>query len=149
MDFVIQKSVELGVNEITPVFTERCNVKFDEKREKKKLCHWHKTIISACEQSGRAYLPKLNKPLMLSQLRPSNALSIYLEPTAEHSVANLNITRDLNLIIGPEGGFSVKDSNHLRHVGFTGIKLGPRILRTETAGLSIISILQNHAGDLN
>ena len=148
MDFIIQKAIELGVSEITPVLTERSNVKLDEKRLQKKHLHWKKTVISACEQSGRAVIPKLNAAIPLDQIKKSDCPSIYLEPKATKSFSYLQLANRVNLIIGPEGGFSDDDLNHLNRGGFKGVKIGPRILRTETAGLSAISILQNHFGDL-
>ncbi len=148
MDLIIQKAVELGVAEITPLFTERCNVKLDGKRLDKKLQHWHHTIISACEQSGRALLPELHQPISINKLAKHKITSIYLEPTAKSRFGDLAIEQSIRLFIGPEGGFSDKDLAHLELLGCTGIKIGPRILRTETAGLSAISILQNLQGDL-
>jgi 16S rRNA (uracil1498-N3)-methyltransferase len=148
MDLIIQKAVELGVSEITPLFTERCNVKLDGKRLDKKLQHWHNTTISACEQSGRALIPKLHQPISINKLTRHKITSIYLEPTAKSGFGDLAFEQSLRLFIGPEGGFSDKDLAHLELLGCAGIKIGPRILRTETAGLSAISILQNLQGDL-
>ena len=148
MDLIIQKTVELGVAEITPLFTERCNVKLDGKRLEKKLQHWNKTIISACEQSGRATIPMLHQPVSINKLVKNQTISVYLQPTATNSFKELHIQQSVQLMIGPEGGFSDKDLNHLNSIGCDGIKIGPRILRTETAGLSAISILQSYFGDL-
>ena len=149
MDFIIQKAVELGVTEFTPVFTQRSNIKLDEKRLEKKSLHWNKTIISACEQSGRAVIPKLNATILLNQIKESDCPSIYLEPEATKCFSSLQPADQIYLVIGPEGGFSDDDLIHLNRIGFNGIRIGPRILRTETAGLSAISILQSHFGDLN
>jgi len=148
MDLIIQKAIELGVSEITPLFTERCNVKLDGKRLDKKLQHWNKTIISACEQSGRAIIPKLNSPISIEKLQRKNIDSIYLEPTAEKRLADLSIKQSVRLLIGPEGGFSEKDLTYLASINCIGIKIGSRILRTETAGLAAVSILQACFGDL-
>jgi len=148
MDLIIQKAVELGVTEITPLFTERCNVKLDEKRLDKKLQHWNKTIISACEQSGRAVIPKLNTPVSIDKLSAENIHTIYLEPTAEKNLPELTIKHSVRLLIGPEGGFSEKDLAYLGSINCIGAKIGSRILRTETAGLAAISILQVCFGDL-
>jgi len=149
MDLIIQKAVELGVIEITPLFTERCNVKLDKKRLDKKIIHWQKTIISACEQSGRSIIPQLNQPVSIEQLKLSkNTNTVLLEPTANDTFSSITINDSVNLLIGPEGGFSDKDLAQARDLNIRGIKLGPRILRTETAGLSVIAILQNRYGDL-
>jgi len=148
MEFIIQKAVELGVTEITPVFTQRSNVRLDEKRLEKKRLHWNKTIISACEQSGRAIIPKLNMAVPLNQIKKLDFASIYLEPEATKCFSSLEPAGQVNIVIGPEGGFSDDDLSHLNRIGFDGVRIGPRILRTETAGLSAVSILQSHFGDL-
>ncbi|PCI71129.1 MAG: 16S rRNA (uracil(1498)-N(3))-methyltransferase [Gammaproteobacteria bacterium] len=148
MDFIFQKAVELGVTEITPVFTERCNVKLDNKRLDKKMQHWNKTLISACEQSGRAIIPKLNLPLGINEMQLSEIDSVYLEPTSNKKFTDSSDSQSIRLLIGPEGGLSEKDIKQLDLKGFIGIRVGPRILRTETAGLVAISILQNLKGDL-
>ncbi|PHS17588.1 MAG: 16S rRNA (uracil(1498)-N(3))-methyltransferase [Kangiella sp.] len=148
MDFVFQKAVELGVTEITPVSTERSNVKLDEKRLEKKMSHWNKTIISACEQSGRAVIPKLNLLINIEEVQNSEIQSIYLEPNSKRCFTHISDGSSIRLLIGPEGGLSEKDIKQLELKEFVGIKMGPRILRTETAGLSAISILQNLKGDL-
>ena len=147
MDLIIQKAVELGVKEITPLFTERCNVKLDGKRLDKKLHHWRKTIVSACEQSGRAIIPKLHYPMAINQLAEDKTISIYLEPTASLNFKELEVKESARFLVGPEGGFSDKDLAHLKLIKCLGVKIGPRILRTETAGLSAISILQSRFGD--
>lgn len=150
MDFIIQKAVELGVHEITPLFTERCNVKLDAKRLAKKMQHWQKVIISACEQSGRAKLPVLNQPINIENLQLSNtATSIMLEPTASECISSLPINLSVNLLIGPEGGFSERDLSSANQLNIQSVRMGPRILRTETAGLSALAILQSRLGDLS
>ncbi len=148
MDFIFQKAVELGVTEITPILTERCNVKLDKKRLDKKMQHWNKTLVSACEQSGRAIIPKLYLPIGVNELQTSEVDSLYLEPTSNKKLINSPSSLSIRLLIGPEGGLSEKDIKQLKLKGFIGIKMGPRILRTETAGLVAISILQNLKGDL-
>lgn len=148
MDLIIQKAVELGVSEITPLFTERCNVKLDQKRLEKKMIHWKKIIVSACEQSGRAIVPKLNQAVTIAEMKASEQLTIYLEPKADTSVSSLKVSHSINLLIGPEGGFSEKDLAQAEKLNIHGVKMGPRILRTETAGLAAIAILQNRFGDL-
>ncbi len=149
MDLLIQKCVELGVSSITPVFSERSNVKLEPKRLEKKLLHWQAVAISACEQSGRTLVPKVNSAIELKALNQLEETTvIYLEPSAEQSFAGLTQTNAIALFIGPEGGFSDQDLKHLIKLGAIGVSLGPRILRTETAGLATIAILQSHFGDL-
>ena len=149
MDFIVQKSVELGVAEITPIITQRSNVKLDQKRMNKKLEHWQKVAISACEQSGRATIPAINPVVQIGELPALVAENaIYLEPKASVKISQLELDGSLSLFIGPEGGFSDQDLSQLEQLGTKGISLGPRILRTETAGLSAIAIVQSHFGDL-
>ncbi|MFT6733302.1 MAG: 16S rRNA (uracil1498-N3)-methyltransferase [Polaribacter sp.] len=148
MDFIIKKAIELGVNKITPIFTERCNVKLDGKRLDKKLSHWNKTVISACEQSGRAIIPKINNPEQLIETLFDSKVTVYLEPTAIIKISEQPYSEVINIVIGPEGGFSEKDIKQLKNKGVNGVKMGPRVLRTETAGLAAISILQTLHGDM-
>lgn len=148
MDLIIQKAIELGVAEITPLFTERCNVKLDGKRLDKKLLHWNKTAISACEQSGRAIIPKINQPMSIVEIQKENTTTLYLEPTSKTNFRDITFNQSVRLIIGPEGGFSEKDLSQLDLIECKNVKVGPRILRTETAGLSAISILQSLYGDI-
>ncbi len=151
MDFTIQKAVELGVTEIVPLFSERCGVKLDKERSDKRTRHWQSTIISACEQSGRNRLPLLHAPLPLEQWLGTLKASckLVLDPCASHSLAQLpKPEKSAALLIGPEGGLSDSEISHAIKSGFTGIRLGPRILRTETAGLVVISSIQQLWGDL-
>lgn len=159
MDLIIQKSVELGVTEITPVFTERCNVKLDPKRLIKKLDHWKKIAISACEQSGRAIIPTINSAIQIEQLQIEEKpienqpalelMTFYLHPTSEKSFSDYPIeNKRVALLVGPEGGFSDRDLQQAHKKNICGVSMGPRILRTETAGLSAIAILQSQFGDL-
>ncbi len=156
MEFTIQKAVELGVSEITPLFTERCGVKLSGDRLNKKWQQWRKIVISACEQSGRNTLPIVNKPLALHEWlqQSSDELKINLHPRATATIktlvpANLSPTNTgIRLIIGPEGGLSDAEIEQTVEQGFSEIALGPRILRTETAGLTVISALQLQFGDL-
>ena len=153
MDLIIQKSVELGVTQITPIFAERCNVKLDEKRLNKKQTHWQAVALSACEQSGRSFVPKINPAInikLIKQLLEINleTISFYLEPTASKHLHCYDSLKDVSLFIGPEGGLSGNDIQTLESAKVNGVKLGPRILRTETAGLACIAILQSHFGDI-
>jgi len=151
MDFAIQKAVELGVAEITPLFTEYCVVNLDEKRMQKKLNHWQGVIISACEQSGRSVLTKLNTPVNLSQWsQSSNDFSVIFDPVATKTLKDITPQGNkLNLIIGPEGGLSSNEISELKkQENFYAVKFGPRILRTETAAVSAITAAQLLWGDL-
>lgn len=151
MDFTIQKAVELGVSDITPLFSERCGVKLDKERLAKKVEHWQGVIISACEQSGRNRLPKLHEPQMLEPwLNQQQGLRFILAPGADQSLKEMQVetVQQATLLIGPEGGLSDTEIRRAKEQDFTELKLGPRILRTETAGLVAITLLQSYWGDL-
>lgn len=153
MDFTLQKSVELGVKKIIPVFTERCNVKLDFSRLEKKWQHWQNIIISACEQSGRNFVPVLEKPkklfICLNELELFENKFI-LVPTATAYLKKQKIASNANiaLLIGSEGGLTETEIHFAETINFQPIALGPRILRTETAALVAIAALQTLAGDL-
>ena len=151
MDMVLQKSVELGVTEITPVITQRCAVKLDEKRWEKKLQQWQKIIIGACEQCERNTIPTLHAPQSLNQwlATSTQATRLVLAPGAELPLSKVPYcTKGYRLLIGPEGGLSEQEIHQSLESGYTSVGLGPRILRTETAAVSAISILQAVHGDL-
>ena len=151
MDFTLQKSVELGVNTITPLLTERCGVKLNKERLIKKVEQWQKIVISACEQSGRSIVPKVNAPLFLSDWleQETQALKLNLHPKAHHSIMSLPIENNrVRLLIGPEGGLSDDEIKQASNANFIDVLLGPRILRTETAALTAITALQCRYGDL-
>mgnify|MGYP006093357285 CR=1 FL=1 len=155
MDFTLQKSVELGVNKITPLFTERCGVKLSSQRLAKKREQWQKIVISACEQSGRCIVPEVAEPMYLQNWlkQETNALKLNLHPKAKHSIMTLPMENTVNeqrvrLLIGPEGGLNDEEINQANQTGFQDILLGPRVLRTETAALTAITALQCRFGDL-
>lgn len=150
MDIAIQKSVELGVNEITPVLSERVVVRIDEKRMHKKLEHWHKIIISACEQSGRAVIPKLHPVLTYAKLlkKLENTQSYILSPYTDNKLSSIvESTTTCNIIIGPEGGFTENEIESARRHSITEISLGKRILRTETAPIVALTAIQVLCGE--
>lgn len=152
MEFTIQKSVELGVNVITPLWSERCGVKLDGERMDKKIQQWQKIAIAACEQCGRNVVPEI-RPLMKLQdwcAEDDGALKLNLHPRAQHSIKTLPmIPKDgVRLLIGSEGGLSEQEIVQTQQNGFTEILLGKRVLRTETASLAAISALQIYFGDL-
>lgn len=151
MDLTVQKAVELGIFEITPLTSIRCNVKLDEKRSLKKVESWQKIAVSACEQSGRAFVPKVNEITDLKTWckKDADALNLTLDPLSSLRLKDLKPTSaKIRLLIGPEGGLSQEEINEAAQCGFIGVSLGPRILRTETAALVALSILGSHFGDL-
>lgn len=151
MEFTIQKAVELGVNTITPLISERCGVKLNAERFDKKLSQWQKIIISACEQCGRNSIPEIRPvmPLATWANESFEGLKLNLHPRAEHSIQTLPTpVHRVRLVIGPEGGLSREEIEQMRLQGFTDILLGPRVLRTETAALTAITALQVRFGDL-
>ncbi len=151
MDFTIQKSVELGVNTITPLFSERCGVKLTGERLEKKIQQWQKIVISACEQSGRSVVPVIRPAMQLADwcAEPSDAVKLNLHPRASHGVNGLTLPNNrVRLVIGPEGGLSGPEIAMTEEHQFTDVLLGPRVLRTETAALTTISALQLKFGDI-
>ena len=147
MDFIIQKATELGVKAIVPVMTDRSIAHGDDKRD----AHWQGVIIAACEQSGRACLPRLQSIRSLSELQPhlpASATLIQLDPQATKPLSSLSHAQALVLTVGPEGGWGAQDVDHLAAMGFISCRMGPRILRTETAGIAAIAALQTMIGDL-
>ena len=151
MDYAIQKAVELGVNNITPLFTEYCVVNLDEKRIKKRLNHWNGVIISACEQSGRNVLPILNIPTSLTKWCDDIDMAcLILDPLAKETLKDINLKdNSISLVVGPEGGLSSSEIIELNNkTNFHAVKFGPRILRTETAAVSAITAIQLLWGDL-
>ena len=152
MDMVIQKATELGVSSIQPIFTSRSTIKLSLDRTKKRLIHWKQVSISACEQSGRSKIPTIKSPIEFDQISEgikTNSLNLLLHPDNLEESSNLpnEYSGDINVFIGPEGGFSQDEVLLLKKQNCINIKLGPRILRTETAPLAIISILQFKYGD--
>ncbi len=152
MEFSIQKSVELGVNVITPLFSERCGVKFDDARLMKKTQQWQQITIAACEQCGRNRIPIIHPAIPIASWcsGQDDALKLNLHPAAGQGI---NMLPDLSynrvrLLIGPEAGLSSDEIAMTRGHGFTDILLGPRILRTETTALTAITALQVKFGDL-
>ncbi len=151
MEFTIQKSVELGVNTITPLLSERCGVKLDQERLEKKVQQWQKIVISACEQCGRNIIPSINPVMKLETwcANLTDSLKLNLHPKAEQGINQLaNDNKNISLLIGPEGGLSNEEISMTHQYQFTDILLGPRVLRTETAALTAITALQVRFGDL-
>lgn len=152
MDLIVQKATELGVARIVPLLTERSEVKLDAARAEKRLAHWRAVAASACEQSGRARLPEitpaLSLPTWLDSLAEDGALRLALLPEAMRTSRELRFAAAGGLlVVGPEGGLGERDISVLTAAGFDGLRLGPRILRTETAGLAALAALQALHGD--
>lgn len=151
MDYAIQKSVELGVSRITPLITERCGVHLNQERAKNRVQHWQKIAISACEQSGRCVIPPVENPHEYTNFLAANTgIGFICSPFSTEQVfppipAN---TKSITLIIGPEGGFTPTEVHQAQQAGFNPLVLGPRILRTETAPIVAITLLQSRWGDI-
>jgi 16S rRNA (uracil1498-N3)-methyltransferase len=152
MDFVMQKATELGVDRISPVLTEFSVVKLSTARAARRLLHWQKIVQSACEQCGRNRLPVVDPPSTLHEfLRQSTAAEcrLLLQPSATTSLREMpQPANGVDLLIGPEGGFSVAEYEMVAHAKFSAASLGPRVLRTETAALAAVTLLQANWGDL-
>ncbi len=152
MDITIQKAVELGVKLIQPINSQRSVVKLTHDRAEKRVEHWQNVAISACEQSGRAFVPKVLPPLSLaswcSQNPQSESTRILLNPVGATRLADIpKPATAVELLIGPEGGLSHDEIELATAQQFQSIILGPRILRTETAALTAISVMQSLWGD--
>lgn len=151
MDYAIQKSVELGVSRITPLFTEHCVVRLEEDRKDSRRQHWLRIIRAACEQCGRNRLPVLDPPQALADWLPlATGLRIFLDPQGAASLAGLGVPdHQVTLLSGPEGGFAERERIQARQAGFVPVRLGPRILRTETAVLAALAAIQTRWGDFS
>ena len=151
MDFALQKAVELGVSEITPLFTEHCVVQLSANRTLKKQEHWQAIIISACEQSGRNTIPRLNAAGRFSDWLNTKLAGtrLILDPEATTRLSTITLPQpEVVLTVGPEGGFSQAEIELAKEVDFKGVTLGPRILRTESAALVALAAVQCLWGDL-
>ena len=150
MDFAVQKAVELGVSQITPLITERCVVRLPGERLEKKLQHWRQVVIAACEQSGRRRIPQCHEVASLTDWLAYGAtgFGLLLDHRSEHTLPQLDPPGGkLSLLIGPEGGLSETERTLAGTSGFRGVRLGPRVLRTETAPLAAIAAIQALWGD--
>lgn len=153
MDQILQKSTELGVSTIVPLLTEHTVVRLDNERRQKRIDHWRKVLINACEQCGRNILPVLQplqamEPWLLSTA--NDGLRIILQPNGSTSlgdIADPPADAAVTVLIGPEGGLAPLEQEAALKQGFIPVSLGPRILRTETASMAILSMLQSRWGD--
>ena len=153
MDYTVQKAVELGIAAIIPLHTERSVVRLNEKTALRKRQHWQQIAISACEQSGRVRLPEIQLPVQLRDFlaaRQPPGLKLLLDPQAAETIGGLPkpAGHDVLLLVGPEGGLEQSERDAAKRAGFQGVQLGPRVLRTETAALVALSLLQARWGDL-
>jgi len=152
MDYSLQKAVELGVTDIYPVQTERGNTPLKESVIEKKQAHWQGIIQSASEQSGRTILPALKHACPLNDYlnaAPASATKLVLDPLAKNSFHEVKRPdEEVHILVGPEGGLSEEEISQAITAGFNGVRLGPRILRTETASSAAITIVQTLWGDL-
>ncbi|WP_110685594.1 16S rRNA (uracil(1498)-N(3))-methyltransferase [Salinicola aestuarinus] len=150
MDYAIQKAVELGVAAITPLYVEHGDVRLKGEREAKKLAHWQGVATSACEQCGRATVPPVHSPQTLSSWLAARkeTLRLVLHPATDARWREQGQVDSAALLIGPEGGLSAVEVDQARAGGFLPLTLGPRVLRTETAPVVALTLLQHHFGDL-
>jgi 16S rRNA (uracil1498-N3)-methyltransferase len=151
MDWIVQKATELGATEITPLFTERCEVKLSGERLEKKTRHWQQIAISACEQCQRNIVPIVNSAAMIDQYLadPVIGLKLVLHHRTEKRLTEMtNSNNNIALLVGPEGGLSDREIESAIKHNFAALALGPRVLRTETAPLAAISIIQSLWGDM-
>lgn len=152
MDYMIQKSTELGVSEITPLTSERCEVKLKGDREEKRVKHWQQIAISAAEQCGRAKVPVINSIMSLDEWikeKPEEELGLVMHHRTTQSLSDLKQPQKVRLLIGPEGGLSDTEIEFSITQKFTATTLGPRVFRSETAPIATLSIIQWLWGDFN
>ncbi len=153
MDWIVQKATELGVTRLVPVFTKRSVVRLDAKQAERKLQHWRAIAVAACEQCGRNRVPELAAPVdffdVLSAGGPSTRTRLLLSPSAELRIEDLQgVGEGITVLIGPEGGLEDIEQEAAVAAGFKAVRLGPRVLRTETAALAALTIIQQYFGDL-
>jgi 16S rRNA (uracil1498-N3)-methyltransferase len=170
MDWIIQKATELGASRIVPVFTKRSVVRLDERQAERKLQHWRAITVSACEQCGRNRIPDLAVPVDFFDMlagdqsgRPDPAgrkdsagrtdsagsTRLLLSPTGDLRIDDLqDVGKGITVLIGPEGGLEDVEQEAAVTAGFKAVRLGPRVLRTETAAIAALTIIQRYFGDL-
>jgi 16S rRNA (uracil1498-N3)-methyltransferase len=153
MDWTLQKATELGVRAIVPVLSARSVVRLDARQSEKKMRHWQAIVAGACEQCGRSVVPEVRLPQDLARYLESPAREgqrLVLSPTGPASLAGLaSVGARVELLIGPEGGLDDGELARAAATGFTPVRLGPRVLRTETAGIVALTVLQALWGDLS
>ena len=163
MDLVVQKATELGGALVVPLLTERSVVRLTAEQAERKLGHWRGIAVAACEQSGRNRLPQLSAPVRLADFlrtgaggaepavgRSARQARLLLSPTATLTIADVpRPVSGISVLVGPEGGLTDGEEEAARAAGFTPTRLGPRVLRTETAAIAVLALLQSEFGDLS
>jgi len=153
MDWILQKATELGGSRIVPLFTERSVVRLDAKQSERKLQHWRAIAIAACEQCGRNSVPEIAQPTGLFKfvgngVQP-HVTRLLLSPVSDVSIDEVGVSATgVTVLIGPEGGLTENEQAVALRSGFTSVRMGPRVLRTETAAIAALTILQHRFGDL-
>ena len=151
MDYTVQKAVELGVARIQPLQTNRAVVRLNQERAEKRLQHWQNVVIAACEQCGRNTVPKVDAILPFEEWVAATdpaTMRLMLSPYAEQSLRDCPVpAQEVNLVIGPEGGLNQQEVAFAQAKGFTSVRMGPRVLRTETAPLAALAAMQVLWGD--
>ena len=154
MDLVVQKATELGVSHLVPVLTERSVVRLTAQQSDRKVNHWRAIVVAACEQCGRNRLPSVAAPVPLGDFLRSNARAagdtcLVLSPSGAATLGDLpRPAAGVTVLVGPEGGLTDEEEQGARAAGFTALRLGPRVLRTETAAIAALALLQRQFGDL-
>jgi 16S rRNA (uracil1498-N3)-methyltransferase len=153
MDYTLQKAVELGVSEIVPVTTERTVLRLAGERAERRLAHWRGVVLAACEQSGRTRVPPVAEPCDLADYlvghHRADGTGLLLDPTAPQALSTLReLQGPVSVLIGPEGGLSATERGRAEAAGFRPVHMGPRVLRTETAAVVALALLQALAGDI-
>jgi 16S rRNA (uracil1498-N3)-methyltransferase len=160
MDWVVQKATELGVARIVPLFTERSVVQLDEKQAVRKVQHWRSIAVAACEQSGRNRIPEIAPPLAVFEFLQAGkahgaaaagraGTGFLLSPRAARRIGDIDtVAGGATVLIGPEGGLAEIEQEAAIQSGFTAVRMGPRVLRTETAAVCALTLLQQKFGDL-
>lgn len=158
MEYIIQKTTELGISEIVPVKLTRCVVKIDNKKdEAKKLERWQKISESAAKQSGRGIIPKISQIMTLDEIiEKSKEFDLFFVPyeceeqkKLREVLLSKKDVKSVGFLIGPEGGFDIAETEKLRNAGIDTVTLGKRILRTETAGEAVLAMTMYEIGDIN
>jgi len=152
MDLTVQKAVELGVAAVQPVMSERCVVRLSGERAVKRVAHWQGVVSAACEQCGRNTVPPVCDLMpydaWLSQLPPDQGMRVLLAPDGDSRLQTFERPQgEVTLLAGPEGGLTRTEAADARHAGFIALRLGPRVLRTETAALTALAAMQTLWGD--
>lgn len=148
MDYTVQKATELGVCAIQPVFTQYCEVRLKGDKLEKKRRHWQQVAIAACEQCGRRIVPPVYAPIPLKTWLAQPRTGFVLDPEAVQSLSQMpEPPQPLHILVGPEGGLSREETAAATRAGLIAVHLGPRILRTETAGCALLAAAQVRWGD--